>query len=41
MDGRPNDFEGLEETIRTLSAMSVSVVFIGVGGDVEFNFADM
>jgi hypothetical protein len=41
MDGRPNNFEGLEETIRILASMSVSVVFIGVGGDIEFNFADM
>ena len=41
MDGKPKDFREFQEIFKTLSSLAVSIVFVGMGGDIEFTFVDM
>lgn len=41
MDGKPKDFGEIQEIFKTLSNLAVSIVFVGMGGDIEFAFVDM
>ena len=41
MDVKSKDFREFQEIFKTLSSLAVSIVFLRMGGDIEFTFVDM